>query len=269
VALLVVCLAQGATADGMGRVLTRHPDRCVRTAEFSKTTARPASPDRRQGRLQEDCVDGLKVEWQQNLQLGGRQLQVEVKYDHSAERQGVKEVKVCSGILDVLNLLSVSADASFDFEEQKTGVDVAMIDRSGTMLTLACDASDGVKEVSAFHRAGPINIQPRWLTKAKLLRFHVGRGGTFRRCPVSMQLDYPLAAEAKPEFEFKARRQLGVGRSLRAVWLATQRAVLVELQDSQTDKDATWIARARTPYQLGDETKLGATEFTLRRKWSW
>ena len=76
---------------------------------------------------------------------------------------------------------------------------------------------------TAFHRAGPVNLQPRWLTKSKLLRLHVGRGGAFRRCPVSMQVDVPLSDDSEtplPDFEFKVRRPLGRGRMLRAVWLA-------------------------------------------------
>ena len=74
------------------------------------------------------------------------------------------------------------------------------------MCAAACDLRHGLQEVSAYHRAGPINLQPRWLRPAKLLRLHVGRGGAYRRCPVSMQLDLPLPGadpSKSPEFELK------------------------------------------------------------------
>ena len=86
-------------------------------------------------------------------------------------------------------------------------------------------------QVSAYHRAGPINLQPRWLRPSKLLRLHVGRGGAFRRCPVSMQLDLPLPG---------------------------------------ADPDATWVARARTSYRTdGGGFGVNRPELTLKRRWRW
>jgi len=254
-----------------GRVLTRSPE-LSRRAELSVTSSGPDGQDRLQGRLQEPCITGLQLEWAGVAGSSG--LQLGVKYDHTEEWQGVREVRFSSGVFDLLNIgrfagFSLSGDCSHNFERQETGVELTLVEPTGTILAVACEPSGSVTEVSAFRRAGPVNLQPRWLAKANVLRLHIGRGGTFRRCPLSMQWDVPLGKEGRSEFELKMRRGLGQGRQLRAVWLATKGAVLMELEDRASDRDATWVARARAPYRQGDLGHLSMPELTLKRRWSW
>ena len=66
------------------------------------------------------------------------------------------------------------------------------------------------------------------------------------------------------------RRELGPARMLRAVWLATQGAVIMELTEMAADPDATWVARARASYRTDDgRLRIGKPELTLKRKWRW
>lgn len=263
--LLVSCVH----ADTIGRVLTRHPDRTLRTAEYTLTNAGRSSPERSQGRLQRAVVSGLQLEWAQDVEVKRRKLKVAATYHHTNEGHGVQEVRLSSGVLDLPGGLSLSSECSHDFDRQKSVADVMLIEPRGTIVAVACDAPGGISEVGVFRRAGPVNLQPRWLTKAKLLRLHVGRGSAFRRCPVSMQLDVPLAGGI-PTFELKLRRKLGLGRQLRAVWLATQSNLLLELVDEATDKGGVWVARARAPCRLGNlQAFRHEMELTLRRKWRW
>jgi len=251
----------------MPRLLTRHPDRSVRTVEMSIDSS--------------SATTALgEFEWCRDMALHGRMVQVGVKYDHARGvkegdwRKGIKQVKLSPGVLELLSL-HLTGECTHCFEKQSTAIDLSMAAPGGTLFGAACDvlgtdSTIRVTEVSAFHRAGPVNIMPRWLTRANVLRLHVGRGGTFRRCPVSMQVDIPLSAESTAEVELKMRRKLGPGRLLRTVWLASKGALLMEYEDSATDHGAVWLARARTPLNFHDEQpRLAATQFCIRRKWHW
>ena len=181
-------------------------------------------------------TNGLRLEWAQQTELMGQQLSLGLKAVGTPDHAGVTELKLGSSTLD-LGLVDFSGDCTHDFERRSTQLDLTMSSAGGTLplttlplplplpltlsltltLTLtttsagtvcaaACDLRHGLQEVSAYHRAGPINLQPRWLRPAKLLRLHVGRGGAYRRCPVSMQLDLPLPGadpSKSPEFELK------------------------------------------------------------------
>lgn len=237
------------------------------------TSATPCSADRLQGRSQLETLSGLNVEWGQNVQFMGRQLKLGMKADGNKDLLGVREVKLGSGLLQLGSVLSLTGEINHDFTKQNTHCDLIMIGAGGTMLTIACDGSGRVDELSMFHRAGPVNIQPRWLRTAQLCRLHIGRGGAFRRCPVSMQADVPLGEDGRLDpravsTEFKCRKQLGPGRQLRAVWLASKRAAILELVDTATDRDGAWVVRARSSYGDGLRS-IAAPELTLKRKWHW
>ena len=263
-------LVSGVAADGLGRVLEGRLRGATRTAELTVTNAK--SEDRLQGRLQQDTRSGVKLEWADGMLAAEAQATRRPTAGGGFEElNGLTALKVSSGVIDVFGLVDSTVECKHDFGTKKTGFDVVTTSAGGTMLALACDLTGGVEEVSAFHRAGPVNLQPRWLTKSKLLRLHVGRGGAFRRCPVSMQVDVPLSDDSEtplPDFEFKVRRPLGRGRMLRAVWLATQGAVLMEMEDTATEKDAAWVARVRAPYLENGRQHL-KPELTLKRKWQW
>ena len=197
----------------------------------------PCPPRRLQGRQQEMTTNGLRLEWAQQTELMGQQLSLGLKAVGTPDHAGVTELKLGSSTLD-LGLFDFSGDCTHDFERRSTQLDLTMSSaggtlplttlttlplplpltlsltltltltttRAGTVCAAACDLRHGLQEVSAYHRAGPINLQPRWLRPAKLLRVHVGRGGAYRRCPVSMQLDLPLPGadpSKSPEFELK------------------------------------------------------------------
>ena len=182
-------------------------------------------------------TNGLRLEWAQQTELMGQQLSLGLKAVGTPDHAGVTELKLGSSTLD-LGLVDFSGDCTHDFERRSTQLDLTMSSaggtlplttlttlplplpltlslsltltltttRAGTVCAAACDLRHGLQEVSAYHRAGPINLQPRWLRPAKLLRLHVGRGGAYRRCPVSMQLDLPLPGadpSKSPEFELK------------------------------------------------------------------
>lgn len=263
--LLFVC---ATAADGIGRVLGG-PLRGMRSAEMTMTNARPAGRDRLQGRLQQQTVSGMHLEWSQLTGIMGREITLGLKADGTEERVGLTQVKLGSGILDA-GVFDLSGECTYDCETDKAAVDLVLTSAGGTMFSVAADAVEGIEEVSAFHRAGPVNLQPRWLPRAGALRLHVGRGGAFRRCPVSLQADLSKRTGAT-NVEIKARRQLGADRMLRAVWLATQGDVVLELTDMATEQGATWVARARAPCRLGSAGRLdlGQPELTLRRKWRW
>jgi len=268
--LLGVLLAvSGCTADTFTRTL--RAGGAVRDAEYCYTTAGASSMDRLQGRQQEMTTNGLRLEWAQQTELMGQQLSLGLKAVGTPEHAGVTELKLGSSTLD-LGLVDFSGDCTHDFERRSTQLDLTM-SSAGTVCAAACDLRHGLQEVSAYHRAGPINLQPRWLRPAKLLRVHVGRGGAYRRCPVSMQLDLPLPGadpSKSPEFELKVRRRLGPARMLRLVWFATRGAALAELTEMAADPDATWVARAYAAYRVEDgRFRLGTPELTIKRKWRW
>ena len=264
---VLVC---GCAADTFGRMTVR-PGGAVRNAEACYTSAGSSSVDRLQGRQQEMTTNGLRLEWAQQTELMGRQLSLGLKAVGTSEHAGVTELKLGSSTLD-LGIVDLSGDCTHDFERRSTQLDLTMTS-AGTVYAASCDLRHGLQEVSAYHRAGPINLQPRWLRPAKLLRLHVGRGGAFRRCPVSMQLDLPLPGAdpaASPELELKVRGQLGPARMLRFVWLATQGAAILELTEMAADPDATWIARAHASYRMdGGRFRVDRPELTLKRKWRW
>ena len=219
------------------------PDRCSRTAEITYgSCARVAE-------LHGTPPPKLQLEWSRIADVLGRQLEVGMTLESQVPGspvQGIKEVCLSTPILELCDRLSFAGKCSHIFGQRATALDLSISTAGGAWIGLACDDVNGLSEISAFHTAGPVNIQPRWLTKAHLLRLHVGRGSAFRRCPLSMQVDIPLSAGSRrPELELKVRRDLGLGRRLRGVWMATQGSVLCEYQDSLIEDGAVWLAHAR------------------------
>jgi hypothetical protein len=105
--------------------------------------------------------------------------------------------------------------------------------------------------LSAFHLAGPFNLQSSWLCGPKILQLKLGRGGIFRRCPVSFQADLPTTTAGTRNYEIGMRQELGAGRRLRGRLLLpaekSARSVWCEYEDTAISKSGVWVAKATVP----------------------
>ena len=172
----------------------------------------------------------------------------------------------------------VTYQATRALADTATDVQLGLSLPSGVQLAADVKAEGSnmeVEKVSAFHRAGPFNIEPAWLRATRTLRLTLGRGGNWHRCPFSLQTD--LKPDGSKDYELGVRHEFEEGRKLRARLMlpgeAEARAIWAEYQDSKIENGrGVWYAKASMP--LGDEASsdgglLDKAEFSLRRAWSW
>jgi len=133
----------------------------------------------------------------------------------------------------------------------------------GGSILMAGFCPRGLRELSLFHTAGPINVQPFWIRDAKMARLKIGQGSARKRCPISMQVDYPLDG-GKLSYAFGFRK-LAPGRSFRARAEVSAGRAWVEYSDARVEPGATWSARLCAPINGGSKSP----ELVLRRTWKW
>jgi len=219
-----------------------------------------------------DSPGDVHARWEKDVHLGAGSvpLHVALKFQHPAD-QLLDSVTVSGCLLDV------GVEASHRFSEDHTDVTMAYSLPGGTQLTADANvaASDGstscsLQEVSAFHVAGPFNVQPAWLPAANVFRLKLGRGAMRRRCPVSLQADVKPGSHLPNNYEIGVRHQFGRGRKLRARLLlpedAPGRKAWLEYQDDTLDKRAVWFVKAALSLD-GASSKV--PELSLRRAWQW
>jgi len=132
-----------------------------------------------------------------------------------------------------------------------------------------------IDSLSAFHVAGPFNVQPSWILPTRTLRLKMCRGGRWHSCPFDVQTD--LHADGAPaDYEIGYDQELHSGRTLKARLLmpaqAAARQMWAEYRDATIEEGGTWICRAAMP--LGDDVDargglIHRAEFSLRRAWQW
>jgi len=193
--------------------------------------------------------------------------------------------------LGAINSMSLSGRIGAWFYEATR----AMGQEHNTDLQLACslpsgaqlwaDAKTGasgpfnIDRVSAFHVAGPFNVQPSLLLSEKVLRLVIGRGGMWNSCPISVQTDLHQNGEPT-DVEVGMRHEFNDGRKLRARLClpgqGTARLLWAEYQDAKVDEGAVWFAKARLPLGADHQHASGEgltsgllrrAEFSLRRAW--
>jgi len=131
--------------------------------------------------------------------------------------------------------------------------------------------SMALSSISAFHVAGPLNMQADALVGSRRLRLKLGRGARYNRCPLSLQTEFQPGSNAAADYEVGLRykfREDGL-RRLRARLLlpaTAARSAWIEYQDSSIDSGGVWFAKLALPLS-GDEHRK--PELSLRRAWQW
>jgi len=211
----------------------------------------------------------VHAKWEKDINVGTSvPVHVSLKFQHPAE-QMLDSVSL-SG-----SLLNVGYEATRCLSKENAGTDLVLGYSlpGGTQLTADANVNAGdhtckLQEVSAFHPAGPFNVQPSWLLASKILRIKLGRGAIRRRCPVSLQTDFKAGSIKPQSAEIGLRHLFNPGRKMRARLLMPSDApsqAWVEYEDDKIDKRAVWFLKAALPLQ----GKRRMPEVSLRRAWQW
>jgi len=202
----------------------------------------------------------LHATWEKWVHIGNHRTKASCDLQHPsrAGTHGLVESVSISG-----SLMDVSYEATRTLNEDATGTDMQFAYALPTGLQVMADAHvakdapegnpGGVQltRMSAFHTAGPFNLQSSWLCGPKTLQLKLGRGAMFRRCPVSFQADIPAGGTGTRNFEVGMRQELGGGRRMRGRLLlpaeTSMRSVWCEVEDTAISKSGVWIAKATLP----------------------
>lgn len=219
-----------------------------------------------------DKPGDIHAKWDKDFALGPMPMHISCAFRHPGGRQLLNAVSLSGSALDV----AYKATHQLDKESRSTDVSLAYSLPGGTQVMAdAIVAGEGgvckLRELSAFHTAGPINLQPAWNPVLRMLRLKLGQGGMRHRCPLSIQTEFQPGSDAPASYELGMRHQFDHLRQLRARLLLpadAERMLTAEYQDAKIDKEAVWYAKASLPLD-GDHRGFGAAELSLRRAWQW
>jgi len=212
----------------------------------------------------------LHARFEQDLRIGKLRTHLVARFRHPNTKR----------MLDTVSLVGVLGDVAYEATrdiggDESTDVQLAYAVPSGVQVTAGVKVrptgSPGerhidIERLSAFHTAGPVNIEPSWLLTERALRVKLGRGlRCGRMCPFTLQTE--LRRDGTPAtYELTARHEPSEGRKFQASLLlpgvASARQVCAEYQDATIDKGATWFAKAAVSGEQGR-----APELSLRRAW--
>jgi hypothetical protein len=211
--------------------------------------------------------------------LGPVRTHVTCRFAHPSEKTPLDTVSFAG------NLGDIGYEAAYNNKEGGTDLQLAYSLPSGVQLMadakMLPTGQRTLDRLSAFHVAGPFNLQPSFLLNEQKWRIKLGRGGRWNRCPLSVQAD--LDKDGTPSaYEVGMRHEFVEGRKMKARLLlpgvASARQLWAEYQDAKIEKGSVWFARATVP--LGEETDsrgsggdagglLSRSQFSLRRAWQW
>lgn len=218
------------------------------------------------------AFDNIKASWGQALKLGDFNTKLRADYDHSANRDFLKEVSLSGDLIEGSgDDLSVAYDVSHDFSSKNTNVKLTA-NTAGTTLSAEYDQNDGIKEVSAERDVEiadqQVNVQPSWLVKAQTARVKL-MSKLGDRDSVSAQIDYDTNGKST-SYEVGYDRNLEEGRDVSATFNPDKKQLDVDLVDNKFESGATWTASASVPLEnAGSNNILDAASVTLKRAWSW
>jgi len=222
------------------------------------------------------------AKWEKNLGVGPLRTHLTAEFKHPNGENPLESVSVSGYVADV----SYEATRTLSEKESGTAVQLSYSAPGGVQLTAngvvhgVVDGKVDVETLSAFHVAGPVNVQTSWMPLSERLRVKIGRGGTRHRCPISLQTEFePKAAEpvATASYQVGMRHEFGYGRKLRGrIQLpagGSDGLIWTEYMDSRVDPRATWFAKASMPVtrSVSADERPGFERVTLslRRAWQW
>jgi len=230
------------------------------TAEISSTNLRAAP-----------AFDNIKASWTQALKLGDVHTNLKCNYDHSANRDFLKEVSLSGDLVEGgADDVSVSYEVSHDFSDKNTNVKLTA-NTQGTTLSAEYDRNNGIKEVSAERDVSiadqNVNVQPSWLVKAQTARVKLMSKLGDSKDSVSAQIDYDTNGKSS-SYEVGYDHNIDAGRDVSATFNPDKKQLDVDYVDNKFESGATWTASAEVPLEGGSNI-LDAAKLTLKRAWAW
>jgi len=209
----------------------------------------------------------VRAGWERDFMVGTRRTRMKLTHELlDGERR--TEARVSGGLLEIGDLVDVNGEVVVGRERT---VLLSAVGSGTTFMTTL--ASDGVREVGMYTRAGVVNIHAS-AAPNDWVRLKLGRGSGSWRCPFTTMLEW-TDGETRPRVELGMKRRLGSGRKLLARIIPASSAARappptawVEYTDSKAERGATWVARMVVPLD-DDWTRLQAAQLSLRRKWCW
>jgi hypothetical protein len=233
------------------------------TAEITSTNLRAAP-----------AFDNIKASWNQALKLGDFNTKLRCDYDHSANRDFLKEVSLSGDLVEAASDddVRVSYDVSHNFADKNTNVKLSA-NTQGTTLSAEYDQANGIKEVSAERDVSiadqNVHVQPSWIVKAKTARVKLMSKLGGNNDAVSAQIDYDTEGRSS-SYEVGYDRRLEEGRDVSATFNPDKKQLDVDYVDNKFESGATWTASASVPLENGGNNNiLDAAKLTLKRAWSW
>jgi len=257
-----------ATLDRTGRCSNGHP-----TDKVSAAVKYASVQLGGKGAL----VGDVHTRFEKEVNLGPMRTHLTCRFRHPNEQ-----------LLDTVSLSGSIGDIIYEATRNIVGPDqgstnVQMAYSLPTGLQLMADTTATAKKlvldrVSAFHVAGPFNVQPSWLLATRTLRLQLARGCRWTRCPFDFQTEVHTDSESgrRTSYELGYQKQILDGRHLRGRLLlpadVSGRQIWAEYRDEKIDKHGVWYAKATLPFSQEDRLASGLlrrVDFSLRRAWQW
>jgi len=265
VAALGLLLAQPAAAD-----LAHHLRMPTHTAELRTSNL-----------LDGPTFSCARATWEKDIQIGDARVTLGMAYDVPSSENWVSAVSLCGcAPCDLFYKLRIKSPLAKDVAARVTYLDLTQLLGKG-FVAMASVYHDGplargfkpslmrVKELSCFHTAGFVNLQPCWLPQERIARLKIGQGRARGGCPISLQVDRDLDAGTNL-LELGARHVMD-GRMLTARLFPSCKRLRLVYSDSRFEEDADWELTGVFASGSGGvgSSAAGPLGISLRRAWRW
>jgi hypothetical protein len=212
-------------------------------------------------------IDNFKANWGRKFSIGDFSSQLDASYDRSANKDGLKDVKLSGNLVDGSgDDLNVGYEVTKNFCGSESTEVSLTASTMGTRFGVEMNSDDQLTEVSASRSVSvgdqDLDVQPSFLVKAQKAR--VKLASAFGKDRVKAQVDYDTN-DRSTAVELGYERQLEAGRTVSATLTPADKNLDVELVDSKFEDGATWTAKASVPLE---DAKDGA-KVSLKRAWTW
>lgn len=227
------------------------------------------------------ALEHARAKWEKDVMVNEHRLTLGITYDYPSSENFVSELSFRgSAPGDLMYDLHIHNPLAKDTDTRVTHLDLTQILSQG-FVAMASVFHDGplahgfrpsllrVKELSFFHTAGVVNVQPCWLPQEHIARLKIGQGRVRRRCPISLQLDRNLK-EGTNSLEIGARRVMD-GRMIAARVFPMAKRLRVVYTDSRFEEDANWEVTGifgKSNDNAADSV-VGPLGITFKRSWQW